>query len=291
MSVSLHHAQKLAARLPPLLIEAERVAVAIQQGVHGRRRAGVGETFWQFRRYEPGDPADRIDWRQSARTDRVFIREKEWEAAQTAYLWADQSGSMRYASQKNLPAKAERAQLLMLALASLLVRGGEKIIWLERDAISVRNKSGLENLAGRLEQPGLISQNEPPDIAVARHAHMVLCSDFLMPPDGFKRLIRRYAASAIRGVLVHILDPAEEDFTFQGRLEMLGCEGETPLLLPNAAALHAAYRQRMTEHKTRLEHIARSAGWFYTRHVTVEPPQRALLRIYQILSCGEATSK
>src|SRR5271170_2684565 len=110
-----HQAQNLAALLPPLLLEAERVAAAVHQGTHGRRRAGPGESFWQFRRYAPGDSAQRIDWRQSARTDKLFIREREWEAAQTAYLWADSSGSMRYSSRKDLPAKAERAQLLMLA--------------------------------------------------------------------------------------------------------------------------------------------------------------------------------
>jgi uncharacterized protein (DUF58 family) len=107
------------------LIEAERIAHSAQQGIHGRRRAGTGETFWQFRRYEQGDSVDRIDWRQSSRTDKIFIREREYEAAQNAYLWTDSSGSMQYTSQKSLPTKAQRAQLIMLALSSLLLRGGE----------------------------------------------------------------------------------------------------------------------------------------------------------------------
>src|ERR1700744_5305719 len=102
MQKFLHQAEQLAELLPPLLIEAERVAQTVYQGVHGRRRSGTGETFWQFRRYEQGDPAERIDWRQSSRTDKVFIREREWEAAQTACLWADTSGSMEYASRKSL---------------------------------------------------------------------------------------------------------------------------------------------------------------------------------------------
>src|ERR1700733_4053951 len=102
MSMRLHQAENLAALLRPLLIEAERVAPAVIQGVHGRRRAGVGETFWQFRPYAQSDAASRIDWRQSARTDKLFVREREWEAVQSAYLWADASGSMQYASDKNL---------------------------------------------------------------------------------------------------------------------------------------------------------------------------------------------
>jgi len=40
---------------PALLAEAERVAAVVASGVHGRRRAGQGETFWQYRNYQSTD--------------------------------------------------------------------------------------------------------------------------------------------------------------------------------------------------------------------------------------------
>src|SRR5256714_10721107 len=80
-------AEQAAAVLPPLLVAAERVAVTVAQGVHGRRRVGQGETFWQFRQYQPGDAAARIDWRESAKSQRLYVRETEWEAAQSVWLW------------------------------------------------------------------------------------------------------------------------------------------------------------------------------------------------------------
>jgi uncharacterized protein (DUF58 family) len=67
-------AEHLADALPPLLVEADRVAHTIAQGLHGRRRAGMGEAFWQFRRYRQGDMATSIDWRKSARSDRLYVR-------------------------------------------------------------------------------------------------------------------------------------------------------------------------------------------------------------------------
>jgi uncharacterized protein (DUF58 family) len=278
-----HEAQNLAALLPPLLLEAERVASAVYQGIHGRRRAGMGESFWQFRRYAAGDSAARIDWRQSARTDRLFIREREWEAAQSVYLWADGSGSMYYGSQKNIPQKAERAQVLMLALASLLLRGGENVAWLAREPVIMRGKNDLGRLAGRLGTAGK-RDSMPPDIPLRRHAHIVLCSDFLMPPAELEKLMRRYAALNLHGMLLHVLDPAEENLPFEGRVEILGCEDEAPLLLPNAASLRDAYRRRMEDHKARLLHIAESTGWFYLRHVTDTPPHEALVRLFQNLA-------
>ena len=285
MHARLHQAENLAGLLPPLLIEANRVAQAVIQGVHGRRRAGIGETFWQFRAYDQGDAASRIDWRQSARTDKLFVREREWEAAQSAYLWADTSGSMQYASDKNLPTKANRAQLLMLALASVMLRGGERVVWLdERRHISVHGKNGLEQIAMRLGGAEAQGTSIPPNIPIARHAHVVLCSDFLMPEEDLKKRMQSYAALNLRGVLLHVLDPAEENFAFDGRVELQGMENEDPMLLPNAASLRDAYRARMAEHKARIEKLAEGAGWFTIRHITNQQPHLALMQLYQRLS-------
>src|SRR5580693_10350435 len=120
-------AEALGARLPPLLIAADRVASTVAQGVHGRRRVGQGDSFWQFRRFVSGDPLARVDWRQSAKSGRGapegwFIRETEWEAAQTVCLWRDASASMHWRSRAASVEKRERAALLLLALASLPLR-------------------------------------------------------------------------------------------------------------------------------------------------------------------------
>ena len=120
-------AEHAASTLPPLLVAAERIASTVIQGVHGRRRVGQGETFWQFRRYQPGDAIGAVDWRQTAKGDRVYVRENEWEAAQSVWLWCDASPSMAWRSGHELPTKLERAAVLTLALASLLVRAGEQV--------------------------------------------------------------------------------------------------------------------------------------------------------------------
>ena len=99
------------------MVAAERVAATVAQGVHGRRRVGQGESFWQFRPFLPGDALTRIDWRQSAKSDRDFVRETEWEAAQTVCLWRDGSPNMRWHSAGATTEKAARAELLLLALA------------------------------------------------------------------------------------------------------------------------------------------------------------------------------
>src|SRR5262249_17436494 len=116
-----HRAEQAAAALPPLLVAAERGAATVAPGVHRRRRVGRGETCWQFRQYEPGGAATRIDWRESAKSQRLYVRETEWEAAQSVWLWRDASRSMSYSSAEYLPgatwpSKRDRAELLLVAL-------------------------------------------------------------------------------------------------------------------------------------------------------------------------------
>src|SRR3954470_11461427 len=151
-------AEALGARLPPLLIAADRVAFTVAQGVHGRRRVGQGDSFWQFRRFVSGDPLARIDWRQSAKSGREapdgwFIRETEWEAAQTVCLWRDGSASMRWRSRQVPADKRQRADLLLLALASLLLRGGERVMMMREDTRPIASRSGLDRLAAELSGP------------------------------------------------------------------------------------------------------------------------------------------
>ena len=104
-----------------------RSRTSVMHGVHGRRRAGPGETFWQFRPFMSGEPAARIDWRRSARDDRVYVREREWEAAHTIWIWIDRSASMAFVSELAPGPKIERAVVLGLAARRSLVRGGERV--------------------------------------------------------------------------------------------------------------------------------------------------------------------
>ena len=118
-----------ASLVPDLLVEARRIVNTVIGGWHGRRKRGIGENFWQFRPYVEGEAMSRIDWRRSARDDHTYVRDREWEAAHTVWLWADPSPSMLYKSTGAIVSKESRALVLILALAELLSRSGERIAW------------------------------------------------------------------------------------------------------------------------------------------------------------------
>jgi len=278
-----HHAEQAAAALPPLLVAAERVAATVAQGVHGRRRVGQGETFWQFRQYQPGDPVPRIDWRESAKSQRLYVRETEWEAAQSVWLWRDTSPSMDYASAPALPTKRARADLLLLALAALLIRGGERVALLGSGVSPASGRAVLNRFALTLERPAAPA-SLPGFEPLPRYGQVVLMGDLLSPLEEIHRLVGRFAASGLRGHLLQVLDPAEETLPFAGRVRFEGFEQEGTLLVSRVETVREEYKKRLAQHREGLADIARATGWSFGTHRTDRPPHTALLALYGALA-------
>jgi uncharacterized protein (DUF58 family) len=282
-------AEALGARLPPLLVAAERVAATVAQGVHGRRRVGQGDSFWQFRRFVQGDPIARVDWRQSAKSGRPvpdgwFIRETEWEAAQTVCLWRDASSSMRWRSAGATVEKRERAGLLLLALASLLLRGGERVAMIEPGARPISGRAGLDRLAEALA--GVVDENAgvPPRVLLPRHARVVLLGDFLSPLAEIQAIIGYMAAIPVSGVLLQVLDPAEADLPYSGRIRFRGLEREADTLIPRVEGVRDEYGRRLKAQQDGLAAICSAAGFSFAIHRTDHSPEVALLGLYTALT-------
>lgn len=286
-SVAARRAEALAIRLPPLLIAAERVAATVAQGVHGRRRVGQGDSFWQFRRYVAGDPLGRIDWRQSAKSGRPapdgwFVRETEWEAAQTVCLWRDSSASMRWHSRETTIEKRERASLLLLALASLLLRGGERVMLMKDGARPLAGRTALDRLAIDLELDQA-EEGVPPRIRLPRHATIVLIGDFLSPLEDIQAVVGALSSLPARGYLLQVLDPAEALLPYDGRIRFRGVEQDGDTLIPRVSGVRDAYMDRLRAQQEGLASICAAAGFGFGVHRTDHPPEAALLTLYTAL--------
>jgi uncharacterized protein (DUF58 family) len=288
-STDARRAEALGARLPPLLVAAERVAATVAQGVHGRRRVGQGDSFWQFRRFVAGDPVSRIDWRQSAKSGRPipdgwFIRETEWEAAQTVCLWRDASSSMRWRSRGASVEKRERAGLLLLALASLLLRGGERVTMIEPGARPISGRAGMDRLAEALASVLDEDTGVPPHVPLPRHARVVLFGDFLSPIEEIQATIGRMAAVPVTGYLLQVLDPAEADLPYSGRIRFRGMEHEGDTLIPRVEGVREEYGRRLKAQQDSLAAICSAAGFGFAIHRTDHSPEAALLGLYTALT-------
>jgi uncharacterized protein (DUF58 family) len=277
-------AETLAAPLPPLLATAEHLAATVLLGAHGRRRPGLGDEFWQYRPAHGGDEARAIDWRRSGRSDAHFVREKEWQAAQSVILWVDGAASMRFASTPKLTSKADRARLLSLALAVLLVRGGERV---GLSGMALPPRSGEVQL---IRLASILSGGDedrdfgaPEARGMLPHSRAVFVSDFLGDPEPVEAALTKAADRGVKGALVQILDPQEEAFPFDGRTIFESVGGTVRHETLKAGDLRDRYLDRLAERKARLEALARTTSWQFSTHHTDDAPAAALLWLYAAL--------
>ena len=278
-----HRAEGLAGPLPPLLAEAEHLASTVMLGEHGRRRAGTGDEFWQYRPAHAGDALRLIDWRRSARSDAHFVREREWQAAQSVALWVDDSRSMAFTGAKDRAPKADRARVLALALAVLLVRAGERVGLAAPDLPPRSGQTQLNRLAARLCDDGSSDYGAPDVTALAPHSRAVFLSDFLGDSAPVEAALTSAADRGVKGALMMVLDPVEEAFPFDGRTIFESMGGGLRHETLKAGDLRGRYLQRLAERKDRLAGLARLTGWHFTTHHSGDAPLAALMWLYGAL--------
>ncbi|SMC61515.1 Protein of unknown function DUF58 [Fulvimarina manganoxydans] len=281
-SEALVRGRQRAALMPDLLVDAKRVVATVIAGWHGRKRRGVGENFWQFRPFVQGEQVSRIDWRRSARDDHVYLRDREWEAAHTVWLWADPSPSMRFVSKAAQVSKESRALVLVLALAEILSRSGERIGYPGVvDPVSARDASEriAAALASRRPDDGF-----PPDDRLRRHSEIVILSDFLDPIEEVLTRVDKIGKRGIRGHLVMINDPAEEVFPYTGRTEFRDPETGQRLTAGRAEALRDDYRRLMTARREAMADHCRHLGWSFIAHRTDRLASEVLVALHGQLS-------
>lgn len=285
-------AHALADRLPELHLEGVRISNTVAHGLHGRKRAGPGETFWQFRQFQGDDPRHLIDWRRSASSDYLYVREREWEAAHTIWLWPDISPSMHFASHLSRTSKADRTLVLMFAAGEMLVRANERIavMGLTRPSASRKATTSIaERLAANL-QSGSLTRSMPPPQRIGRFQSTIWISDFLDPLDAILPRIDELASNGSTGHLIQVLDPAEETLPYQGRTEFLGLEGGERWLTDRAEGLRDRYRERLLSHRKQLAEACRRAGWSLLVHHTDRPATEPLLALTMRLAGAPITS-
>ena len=283
----LSDAEKASENLPDLLLEARRVARTIMTGWHGRRMAGPGESFWQFRPFVEGENASAIDWRRSARDDTIFIKDREWEAAQTAWLWLDLTKSMQFGSSLSGITKRNRAIVLTLAMTELLASSGERTGLLGHSRATTR-RNAAEIYAERIARAGTLKSDQgmPAPDGINRFSEVILFGDFLDPIADLETFLQQIARAGTKGHVVQILDPVEEAFPYQGRVEFQDPESGMKVTASRAQSYRDEYRERLESRRLAVKDLCSRLDWTFLVHHTDRPASEAVLTLYNRLAGG-----
>jgi uncharacterized protein (DUF58 family) len=279
----------LAASLPRLMLEARRIAANVTHGLHGRRRAGSGENFWQYRRFVSGEPSQNVDWRRSARDDHLYVRELEWEAAHTVWLWPDRSASMAFSSKAARDSKLERAMIVTFALAELLVAGGERV-----GVPGLMNPTSNNNVIDKMAQAMLHDSatraSLPPSFISSALAEIVVLSDFWSPIAEIKTMLAGLSASGAHGTLVQVVDPAEESFPYSGRIEFVEPEGGGSITAGRAEKWAEDYGARVALHRDQIRDETNKLDWLFSTHTTSRSAAELLLFLHAGMMVNKNTA-
>jgi uncharacterized protein (DUF58 family) len=266
---ALLNAEGLAGDLPAIVLDARRAADLIAAGLHGRRRAGPGDAFWQHREWRPGEGPRQIDWKRSARGDRLHVREKERETPALLQVWADMRPSMDWRGGEDRPTKANRAAVLALAVALATRAGGERACVLGR----ARPVADPDALARDLTDAGLL----PP--AAARPGATLFVSDGLEPATVWAARAAAARGARAEAVVVLVHDPAERDFPYAGRVRFTPPDAGEAVVVGRAEAAREAYRALWAAHLAEVADACRAAGARVFTHATDQPAAAIALAV------------
>jgi uncharacterized protein (DUF58 family) len=271
--------RSLAASLPRLVLEARRIAANVIHGLHGRRRAGSGESFWQYRRFVSGEPAARVDWRRSGRDDHLYVREQEWEAAHTVWIWPDRSPSMAFASRDARDSKLERGLVVAFALAELLVSGGERvgIPGLMRPTAS---RTVIDKMAQAMLHDDATRSSLPPSFVPSSLSEIVVLSDFWSPMPEIRTMLAGLSSTGAHGTLIQVVDPAEETFPYFGRVEFVEPEGGEVITAGRAESWKSDYVARVALHRDEIRAETNRLDWLFSTHTTSRSAAELLLFLH-----------
>ena len=280
----------LAASLPRLVLEARRIAANVIHGLHGRRRAGAGESFWQYRRFVSGEPSQNVDWRRSARDDHLYVREQEWEAAHTVWLWPDRSPSMAFASKQARDSKLERGLIVTFALAELLVAGGERV-GIPGLMNPTASRAVIDKMAQAMLHDDAARLSLPPSFVPSALAEIVVLSDFWSPTAEIRTMLAGLSASGAHGTLIQIVDPAEETFPYSGRIEFIEPEGGGIITAGRAERWADDYVARVALHRDEIRAETDKLDWLFSTHTTSRSAAELLLFLHSGMMVAKGSAR
>jgi len=258
------NAEELSNKIPSLYVKADRIANTIWEGMHNRNKDGLGDNFWQFRKYEYGDPAHLIDWKKTAKSNETFIQEKELQTLQNFVIWRDTSKSMNFRSSESIDTKLYRANLFTLALTIILSKSGENIVLNGLKSELLKGGDAVNFVSNQINEKVIDSYKSSPNInEIKNNSDVILIGDFLNNINETEKTIKELSNRGINGIIIQILDPAERFFPYKGRINFNGLEGEKNILIGKAESVRNDYKKAIKIHIEKLEKLITSYSWKY----------------------------
>lgn len=261
------------AAIRDLEIAARALVAGLRHGRHVGPLLGAGPEIFGVRPYRQGDDAAQVDWKRSARGDRLYSRERVDTSQTQALVVVDVSRSMGAGHHAGQSSKLDVARLVAAGLVMLLVEQGDSVgvfastapapAW-RRPAGGAHHGHVLLDVLASLEAVGDVAPATAVALAVAplRRPSLLLVVSDAWDGAGYLEALRRAAASGHDVVALTLVGPGDRALPDAGVVELEDAESGDVIAV-DTRALAAAYHEASTAHRRALAdglHGPRLAG-------------------------------
>ncbi len=273
--------------LPALMIKSENIADNVIHGEHVKRKSGSGEKFWQFREYDQSDRPQDIDWRQSAKSDQIFIKQKEWQITRKVFLWCASGKTMDFRSIHTNFSKQETAQITALSIVLLLKKAKEQI-GIFGETQTGRSEETINKIARYLYNKSKSDDFLPSEhnLTLPKHAYFIGVGDFLSPITDIEKCFKTISNQTQNAFIIQTLDPEEINLNFKGRIRFKGLN-DAEEIIDNVSSIRDNYSQRMSNHIDAIKSLCHLYGWNYVLHISDNDIENTLRYIWEMISEGK----
>lgn len=267
-------AKQYSDEIETLLLEARRLNRSLKMGEHGRRTAGAGSDFWQFRKFENGLDSPRlINWKQSAKSDGLFVRETEWSAPQTLSIVVDRTVDNFIDHPKS---KAYLNALIALTLGYAYSDVSEKVRIDCGEFLHMERPRDHVEIANALLRPAASNWRLPATNDIPQNSKALLLSSFFNDRGQLREFLAQVTERGITGCLVQVVTNDELTFPFSGRVKFENAAGASVFQSNQARGLKTEYLKKLADNQHQLNLLALSCGWTFFP-ISVEQDPREIL--------------
>jgi len=279
----LKASDQYASVLPKIIFDSAMLSRNIIEGLHASRFSGKGEDFWQFKEYRQGDGLSSIDWRKSAATNKILVKQKENETAKTIYFYFDKTKSMNFKSEKKIRNKYQIAVLLTLTLSRIFLKNRENVFHFKTYKSIVKCSSNLSSFTKSF----LFEENYirfPDKSLIANNSICFIISDFLYDIKKLKNYLINLKQKNISGFLIQILDPLEINFNIKENLILKDLETNAKLKVDESKKYKDFYDKKLNELHNNLKDLCQITNWSYLIHDTSKNIKLTILEIIKSIT-------
>lgn len=267
-------AKQYSDEIETLLLEARRLNRSLKMGEHGRRTAGASSDFWQFRKFENGLDSPRlISWKQSAKSDGLFVRETEWSAPQTLSIVVDRTVDNFIDHPKS---KAYLNALIALTLGYAYSDVSEKVRIDCGEFLHMERPRDHVKIANALLRPAESNWRLPATNDIPQNSKALLLSSFFNDLGQLREFLAQVTERGITGCLVQVVTNDELTFPFSGRVKFENATGASVFQSNQARGLKTEYLKKLADNQHQLNLLALSCGWTFFP-ISVEQDPREIL--------------